>query len=86
LANEEVASVVVTCEGKFFSNGLDLKFIEQHPQEAGVFQKNFELLLDRLLCFPVPTVAAINGHFCAAGAMFGLAFDYRIMNAEVCKV
>ena len=26
----------------------------------------------RILTFPLPTVAAINGHFTAAGAMLGL--------------
>jgi enoyl-CoA hydratase/carnithine racemase len=28
------------------------------------------------------TVAAINGHFCAAGAMLGLAFDMRVMRTD----
>ncbi|KAH9252947.1 hypothetical protein BASA81_009103 [Batrachochytrium salamandrivorans] len=79
LSNPEVSSVVVTGQGKFFSNGMDLQFLDAHLQQANAMQKQAELLLARLLGFPLPTVAAINGHFCAAGAMFGLAFDFRIM-------
>ncbi len=36
-------------------------------------------LLRRLLIFPLPTIAAINGHCYAAGIMLALACDWRIM-------
>lgn len=80
LGDPNIACLMVTNEGKFFSNGMDLQYLDQHIDQADMLQKQAELLLARLVCFPVPTVAAINGHFCAAGAMFGLAFDYRVMN------
>ena len=35
--------------------------------------------LRRVCCFPLPTVAAFKGHWCAAGGMMGLAFDFRVM-------
>jgi hypothetical protein len=35
----------------------------------------------RMLTFPMITVAALNGHVFAAGAMFALAHDYRVMRA-----
>jgi enoyl-CoA hydratase/carnithine racemase len=35
-----------------------------------------------LLVFPVATVAAINGHAFAAGAMLALAHDIRVMRAD----
>ncbi|EIN09726.1 ClpP/crotonase [Punctularia strigosozonata HHB-11173 SS5] len=35
--------------------------------------------LRRLLTFPIPTVAAINGHCFAAGMMISLCCDYRVM-------
>jgi len=33
-------------------------------------------------CFPLPTVAAFKGHWCAAGGMMGLAFDFRVMASD----
>jgi enoyl-CoA hydratase/carnithine racemase len=77
LSNNDITALVVTAEGKFFCNGLDLKWLESNLETADRFQKDVEKLLARILCLPLPTIAAINGHFCAAGAMLGLAFDYR---------
>merc|ERR1712039_645012 len=45
-------------------------------------QTEAELLLSRILTLKVPTVAALNGHFTAAGAMLGLAFDVRVMPSD----
>ena len=39
-------------------------------------------LLARLLEIGVPTVAAIQGHAFAAGAMLALAHDERVMRAD----
>ena len=39
-------------------------------------------LLARVLELPVPTVAAIQGHSFAAGAMLALAHDFRVMRAD----
>jgi enoyl-CoA hydratase/carnithine racemase len=35
-----------------------------------------------MLAFPAPTVAAIPGHAFAAGAMFALAHDFRVMRVD----
>jgi len=82
LADSSIGAVVVTGEGGFFSNGMDLQWIESHQDGADKLQWDTEQLLARLLTFPLPTLAAINGHFCAAGAMLGLAFDIRMMTSE----
>lgn len=79
---EAVQAVVVVGEGKFFSNGMDLQYIQQHVGESTRIQAEAERLLLRLLTFRTPTVAAINGHFAAAGAMLGLAFDARVMASD----
>ncbi|KAH9004957.1 ClpP/crotonase-like domain-containing protein [Lactarius hatsudake] len=65
---------------KFFSNGLDLPSAVADP---AWFSATFDPLLLYLLTFPLPTVAAINGHCFAAGAMLSLAFDYRVMTDGV---
>jgi len=61
---------------KFFGNGFDYASVTSDP---GWFQATFDPLLLHLLTFPIPTVAAINGHCFAASAMLALACDYRVM-------
>ena len=39
-------------------------------------------LFARMLSLPVITVAALQGHTFAAGAMFSLAHDFRVMRAD----
>lgn len=61
---------------KFFSNGFDLPSVLSNPN---FFSCTCNPFLARLLTFPIPTVAAINGHCFAAGMMLALACDYRVM-------
>lgn len=74
-------ALVVTGEGKFFTNGLDLEAL-QASRDAGAFIGDLERLFGRMLRFPAYTVAAINGHAFAAGAMLSCAFDRRIMRSD----
>ncbi len=80
-ASEGPAALVTTGEGKFFSNGLDLDRLIADgtmgvviPQVLGLFA--------RILRLPVYSVAAINGHAFAAGAMMAMAHDARVMRAD----
>jgi enoyl-CoA hydratase/carnithine racemase len=76
------AALITTGEGKFFSNGLDLNWMAAN--KAGAMQNVVEVqkLFARVLTFPIPTVAAINGHAYAGGAMLALAHDYRVMRQD----
>jgi len=77
------AMVTVGGTEKFYSNGLDLTWIAGEGQgEGGAFVGDVIRCLGRLLGFPVPTVAAINGHAFAAGAMLAPAHDFRVMRAD----
>jgi len=80
----EVHVVVVANDGKFWSNGMDLKFIDAHDGQQVVKEHGLRLneLMARICCFSLPTVAALGGHWCAAGGMMGLAFDYRVMSSD----
>ncbi|KAL1588781.1 hypothetical protein WHR41_02557 [Cladosporium halotolerans] len=73
------AGVVVTTSAvsKFYSNGLDLEHATSTP---GFFSKTLYGLWHRILTYPMPTVALVNGHAFAGGFMLAMMHDYRIMN------
>jgi Delta3-Delta2-enoyl-CoA isomerase len=75
-------ALVTVAEGKFWSNGLDLEWVAAHPDELSFYLAAAQSLLARMLTFPAPTVAAIQGHCFAAGAMLALAHDFRVMRAD----
>ena len=75
-------ALVTAATGKFFSNGLDLDWLSAHPDDGGQYLAAIHELLARVLALPVITVAALQGHTFAAGAMFSLAHDFRVMRAD----
>ena len=75
-------ALVTTATGKFFSNGLDLDWLGQHPEEIDPYVMRVCGLLARVLELGVPTVAALQGHTFAAGAMLSLAHDFRVMRSD----
>lgn len=77
------ALVTVGGEEKFYSNGLDLAWLMGDGQkEWEGFIVGVLKFLARVMAFPMSTVAAINGHAFAAGAMLALAHDFRVMRAD----
>ena len=76
------AALVLTGTGKFFSNGLDLEYMSSNPADAERTLARVHALLGRVLGLQVPTVAAINGHAFAAGAMLALTFDQAVMRED----
>lgn len=77
------AALVTTGVGKFYSNGLDLAaFNERGPEVGAVTIERLHAVFARLLEFPVPTVAAINGHAFAGGFMLSMAHDFRVMRED----
>lgn len=82
-ASSGPAALVTVGEGKFYSNGLDLDWMAKEGAEAAKrCVGQVHQLLARLLTFPVMTVCAMNGHAFAAGAMWALAHDFRIMRSD----
>lgn len=79
---EGPAVLVTTGHGKFYSNGLDLDWLGQNFDQYAAYVERVQTLLARLLTFPVPTVAALNGHAFGAGAMLAIAHDYRVMRED----
>jgi enoyl-CoA hydratase/carnithine racemase len=55
---------VTTGEGRFYSNGIDVDWLVAQGKDTN--EKYFTVLLDtmwRVMHFPLPTVAAINGKY-----------------------
>jgi Delta3-Delta2-enoyl-CoA isomerase len=75
-------ALVTTGTGKFYSNGLDLDWLGRNADRQDAYLDRVHAMFARLLTLPMPTVAAVNGHAFAAGAMFSLTHDYRVMRAD----
>lgn len=83
--NTDARTLVVTsAHEKIFSNGIDLEWLVPVIQKGDVdgakaFFYQLNALFRRLVTYPLITIAAINGHAFAGGAIFSCAFDFRFM-------
>ncbi|MFC9680194.1 enoyl-CoA hydratase-related protein [Streptomyces sp. NPDC056948] len=75
-------ALVTAATGKFYSNGLDLDWLFANSDQYQDYVNSVHQLFARVLSLPVITVAALQGHTFAAGAMFSLAHDFRVMRAD----
>jgi enoyl-CoA hydratase/carnithine racemase len=75
-------ALVTTAVGKIWSNGLDLEWLGGEGEAAMEFVGRVHRMFARVLEIGVPTVAAIQGHAFAAGAMLALAHDERLMRSD----
>ena len=71
-------ALVVTGYDKFFSAGLNLKSLPEDRDGMASFVDSFEEAHLALLQFPLPVVAAVNGHAIAGGCVLACAADLRI--------
>jgi enoyl-CoA hydratase/carnithine racemase len=82
-ASDSARTLVTVGTGKHYSDGFDIDFLSSLEGPAlGAFMDSSVSLLGRLLTFPVPTVAALNGHAFGIGAMLALAHDRRVMRPD----
>ena len=89
IENEDGPGALVTTasDSKFFSNGLDLDWIQSpkdYPEggDGKVFGEEAMYLFGRIITLPIPTICAINGHAFGAGFMLALSHDVRIMRKD----
>jgi Delta3-Delta2-enoyl-CoA isomerase len=75
------AALVTTGTGKFYSNGFALEQIIEDGTIGEVIPATLRLFA-RFLRLPVYSVAALNGHAFAAGAMLAMTHDARVMRAD----
>jgi enoyl-CoA hydratase/carnithine racemase len=78
--------LVHSAHEKIWSNGIDLEWLlaetARSPETGRRFPEKIMALLRRLLTYPLTTVAAINGHAFAGGAIMACAFDFRFMRSD----
>jgi enoyl-CoA hydratase len=87
LADKDIRALVITGAGKCFSAGLDLKVAPYYsPQEQRLMVEELNDIVLTLYEFPMPTVAAVNGHAIAGGFILAIACDYRIGTTAGCKI
>ena len=75
-------ALVTTATGKFWSNGLDLDWVGANQDRFLEYAHSVQGVMARFLELPMPTVAAVQGHAFAAGAMLTLCHDLRVMRAD----
>lgn len=79
-------SLVLTGSGKFFSAGLDLKYMGDDMSGALELSKLITTVYKRLLLLNMPTIAALNGHTFGAGAFIAMCCDWRLMRKDCGRV
>ena len=79
LAHERPAKLIITGNSHFFSAGADLEEIaELYGTEAFCFAHIEQRLMNAVVNFPAPTVAAVYGHSMGGGLDLALACSHRI--------
>lgn len=81
-AAEIPRALVTTASGKIWSNGLDIEWLGENTDKVNEYVASVHALFARFLAMGVPSVAALQGHTFAAGAMLALAHDERFMRAD----
>ena len=72
-------AVVLTADGPVFSAGVDLfRILDGGPDYTDRLVGTLSEALLALFRFPLPVVAAVNGHAIAGGAVIACACDYRV--------
>jgi enoyl-CoA hydratase len=75
--NKTLRAVVITGAGSAFCSGADLvtRFEENGTD---TFRPAFEKVLDEIVAYPAPVIAAINGPAMGAGMQLAVACDVRV--------
>ncbi len=80
---DEPKVLITTGSAKHYSNGLDVSYMSSvEPDEVVAYVRRMEKVLCRLLTFPAPTVAAVNGHSFGLGAFLVLVHDHAVMRED----
>lgn len=82
------ALVIASSDPKNWSQGIDLQWLLGCVPEPGrqdeirQFLRGLDAMFARVLTFPLPVIAALNGHTFGDGAILACCCDFRIMRAD----
>lgn len=81
------AVVIRSSDPKSWSQGIDIQWLmgrmgEKDTQAIKDFMYLMNDVFKRLLLYPMPVIAAINGHAFGNGAIISCACDFRFMKAD----
>ncbi len=83
-----LASVVIMSgDAKNWSQGIDLNWMTEkmHKKDAQAirdFMYGINNVFKRVLLYPMPVIACLNGHAAANGAILACACDFRFMRSD----
>ena len=75
-------ALLTVAAGKIWSNGLDLDWLTSNVDKASEYVGQVHGLFVRMLSTQVPSIAVLQGHTFAAGALLALGHDVRMMRAD----
>lgn len=85
-ADQSIKSVILTSSSaKNWSLGIDLVWMSNStntPEMISGFMADLTGLLKRIVTFPMPVIAALNGHTYGNGSVLACACDFRFMKSD----
>ena len=88
IADKSITALIITSnDEKNFSQGIDVMWITDHMQKNEHqpvidFINEMDNVFKKLLLYPVPVIAAINGHAFGNGSIMSCACDFRFMRSD----
>jgi enoyl-CoA hydratase len=83
-ANPDLLAVVISGAGSAFCAGADLgtRFADGGGRGSDTFRPAFERMLDTIVDYPSPVIAAIHGPAIGAGMQLAVACDIRVAGPD----
>lgn len=88
IADKAVTALIITSnDEKNFSQGIDVEWILDKAQKKEYppvidFIRGMDIVFKKLVSYPVPVIAAINGHAFGNGSIMSCACDFRFMRSD----
>jgi enoyl-CoA hydratase/carnithine racemase len=88
IADKSITALILTSnDEKNFSQGIDVMWItdlmqKNEHQPVIDFINEMDMVFKKLLLYPAPVIAAINGHAFGNGSILSCACDFRFMRSD----